>query len=219
MTVRVKICGINDDRALEAALDGGADYVGMVFYPPSPRAISLGQAAALADQAGGRAHRVGVFVDPDDATLERVLSTVSLDYIQLHGHESPTRVAEVARLTGCSMIKALAIGTALDLARADDYEAGDMLLLDAKVEAGKGLDLPGGNGVAFPWPVVKQSVISIPWFLSGGLDATNVRRAITESGAGLVDVSSGVESEPGVKDIDQIYRFLAAAKPEGSTIH
>lgn len=211
MTVAVKICGINSDAALDAATLGGADYVGFVFYPPSPRALSPDDAAPLARRATPR--RVGVFVNPDDALVDQVLQTVPLDCIQLHGREDPARVAEVGARTGLPIIKAIPVADADDIAAARQFEdAAQMLLFDAKPPKSMARALPGGNALRFDWELLASARFSLPWFLSGGLDADVVADAIRISGARAVDVSSGVEDSPGLKSPAKIRAFLNAAK-------
>lgn len=209
MTVEAKICGINTAAAMTAALDGGAAWVGLMFFPPSPRYASLDQAAALSAQADGRAQRVGVFVAPDDALLADTLAAVPLDVIQLHGKEEPARVAEVRARFGLPVWKAASIAEPQDVTNAAAYfDAADRLLFDAKPP--KGSPLPGGNAVSFDWTLLTGTEWPLPWLLSGGLHAGNVAEAVRLTGAAAVDVSSGVESEPGVKDPARIRAFLDA---------
>lgn len=209
--VKVKICGLTDEDAVDAAIDAGADYLGVVFFEKSPRHVSLERAAEILQFVPEEVQRVGLFVDPDDALLNAVMNNVRLDYFQFHGQETPERV-EAARLEfGMPVIKALGISTAADLDAAMAYaEVADALLFDAKPPAGA--DRPGGNAAAFDWSILKGRRWSVPWFLAGGLAADTVAEAIKLSGAKAVDVSSGVESAPGVKDADLIARFIAAAK-------
>lgn len=200
----VKICGITDAAALVAAR--GADFVGFVVFPPSPRAVTPAQAIALAPLAPDGARRVGLFVDADDALLAAALP--ALDVIQLHGSETPARVAAVRARFGLPVMKAVGIGDAADVARARDYAGvADFLLLDAKPAA-----LPGGNGHRFDWGLARGAALGRPWLLAGGLDAGNVAQALAESGADGVDVSSGVEAARGVKDPAKVTDFVAAAK-------
>jgi len=205
-----KICGIRDAAALDAALNGGAAYVGFVVFPKSPRHVSRDQLAALTARARGRAETVVVTVDADDELLAGLAAYAQPDWIQLHGRESPGRAADAARYAQRGVIKALGIARREDFAQAAAFEAAaDMLMFDAKPPEG---GLPGGNALAFDWAMLAGRRFSRPWFLSGGLTAGNVREAITASGAGLVDVSSGVESAPGLKDPTRIAQFLAAAR-------
>ncbi|WP_417516426.1 phosphoribosylanthranilate isomerase [Minwuia sp.] len=212
MTVRTKICGLSTPEAVDAAVSGGAEAVGFVFFPPSPRNIAPVAARPLAEQAEGTL-RVGLFVDPDDTWLDEVTGQVPLDLIQLHGSESPERVREVEERTGRPAMKAIKISTAEDFGVVGDYDsASSWLLFDARPPKGQGHGLPGGNGVAFDWHLLAGRDHRQPWMLSGGLDATNVAEAVAISGADWVDVSSGVESEPGRKDMGRIADFLAAVK-------
>ncbi|MGE0743257.1 MAG: phosphoribosylanthranilate isomerase [Hyphomonadaceae bacterium] len=208
--VEAKICGIKDAAALDAALDGGARYVGFVVYPKSPRHVSRDQLATLAARARGRAETVVVTVEADDEVLAALAAYAQPDWIQLHGHESPGRVANAARYAQRGVIKALGVARSEDLAQASAYEpVADVLMFDAKPPEG---GMPGGNALAFDWAILAGRRFSRPWFLSGGLNPGNVREAITASGAGLVDVSSGVEAAPGLKDPALIAQFLAAAR-------
>jgi phosphoribosylanthranilate isomerase len=211
MTVQVKICGLSDEANLLTALDAGADLVGFVFFPPSPRFVEFARAAALAQIAKGRATRVGLVVDADDAAIDAIVSRVELDMLQLHGKESPERLCEITARFGLRAMKALGVADAADLALAPAYaDSADMLLLDAKPP--RGADRPGGNGVAFDWSLPNALAWTKPWLLSGGLDADNVAEAIRQSGAPGVDVSSGVERARGMKDPDKIKAFVRAAK-------
>ena len=210
MTVQAKICGLNTAETMAAALDGGADWVGLMFFPPSPRYVNLALAKALSAQAAGRAQRVGVFVAPDNALLQETLATVPLDVIQLHGKEPPARVAEVKALTGLPVWKAVSISEQADVEHAAAYfETADRLLFDAKPP--KGSVLPGGNAVSFDWRLLTGTEWPLPWLLSGGLQPGNLAEAVRLTGAAAVDVSSGVESAPGTKDPARIRAFLDAA--------
>lgn len=210
MKTKAKICGLNTPEVVDTALRGGADAVGFVFYPPSPRNVSPEQAGSLTRRAGA-AMKVGLFVDPDDAWLATVLAGAELDLIQLHGSESPQRAAAIRGATGRPVMKAIKIRGPEDFGAVTAYDgAVDWLLFDAKAPAGQGLGLPGGNGVAFDWRLLAGRKWNRPWMLSGGLDADNVAEAVRISGAAWVDVSSGVESKPGTKDPIRITRFLEA---------
>jgi phosphoribosylanthranilate isomerase len=211
MTIKTKICGIKTPEVLEAAIAGGADYIGLVFFGPSPRNISIPDAARLAKAARGKAAIVALVVDADDAQLIEIAKAVRPDFLQLHGHESAARVDSIKRRAGASIIKAIAVETAADAARSLDYVGvADMILFDAK--APKDATLPGGNGTAFDWQALDGVRGKFEFMLSGGLTADNVADAIRQSGAHAVDVSSGVESAPGVKDAELIRRFLQAVK-------
>lgn len=210
MSVAVKICGINDPEALSAAVEAGARFTGFVFFPPSPRHVLPELAAQLAAKVPLGVAKVGLFVDPTDQALDAVLTQVPLDMIQLHGHESPARVAEVKARTGLPVIKAVGVADPEDLAALWDYGlVADMLLIDAKPP--RDAALPGGNGLAFDWRLLAGRQILKPWLLAGGLTPDNVAQAIRLTRARGVDVSSGVESAPGIKDPQRIRRFIARA--------
>jgi phosphoribosylanthranilate isomerase len=212
MGVAAKICGLTSEAAVTAAVEGGAAYLGFVFYPPSPRSVSRPQAAALCAAVPAPVMRVGLFVDADDHSITAVLDLVPLDMLQFHGHESPQRVAEAKARFDIRIIKALAIASPEDLAGAADYQdVADMLLFDAKPPIRPDA-LPGGNGRAFDWGVVAGYAWRRPWMLSGGLTAESLPQAVRRSGAAIVDVSSGVETRPGAKDPAKIRAFLAAAR-------
>jgi phosphoribosylanthranilate isomerase len=208
---QVKICGLREPRHVAAAIEAGARYLGFVFFPKSPRHVTAAEAAVLVQDVPPGVARVGLFVDPDDALLSQTLAQVPLDVIQLHGKESPTRVAEVKALTGLPVMKAVGLAGPEDLPALTDYGlVADMLLVDAK--APKGADLPGGNGLAFDWRLLVGRKWLRPWLLAGGLTPENVAEAIRLTGARGVDVSSGVETAPGQKDSDLIRAFIAAAE-------
>jgi len=211
MPTKVKICGLKTEAALEAALAGGADFVGLVFFPPSPRNVTPAVAKALAVRARGRAKIVALMVDPDDALVTEVVASVAPDLIQLHGYETPTRVAEVRARWGISVMKAVPVETAEDAHAARQFSpAADLILFDARAPADSAR--PGGNGAPFDWRTLLGVTEGIPFVLSGGLTPDNVAEAIRLTGATTVDVSSGVESSPGEKDPELIRRFLRAAK-------
>jgi phosphoribosylanthranilate isomerase len=208
---KVKICGLKTEAALKAALAGGADYVGLVFFPPSPRNITPEAAKPLAAHARGRAKIVALLVDPDDALIEAVVAAVDPDLLQLHGDETPERVAEVRRRWGKPVMKAIKVATAGDASATFDYtESADLILFDAR--APKDSTRPGGHGAAFDWHLLDTVKGRMPFMLSGGLTPDNVAEAIRATGAPMVDVSSGVERSPGEKDPDLIRCFLQAAK-------
>jgi phosphoribosylanthranilate isomerase len=208
---KVKICGLATEAALEAALAGGADYVGFVFFPPSPRNLSPEVAKPLAAKARGRARIVALMVDPDDALLDAVVAAIDPDLLQLHGEETPERVAEVRRRWSKPVMKAVKVETAQDAEVALRYRGvADLILFDAL--APKDATRPGGNGAAFDWGALAGVKDQVPYMLSGGLTPDNVAEAITVTGAAIVDVSSGVEARPGEKDPALIRRFLQAAK-------
>ncbi len=211
MPVAVKTCGLSDRPAVDAALAGGARFLGFVFFPPSPRDVAPSRAAALSAGLPDDTATVGVVVDPDDELLDGILSEVRLDYIQLHGNESPARAEAIRARTGCRIIKAISVSQASDIERAEDYGgSADLTLFDAKAAIDD--TRPGGNARTFDWHLFESAPPpSTGWFLSGGLDVDNVGEAIRITGAQAVDVSSGIESAPGRKDPDKIGAFLAAA--------
>ncbi|KPF84595.1 N-(5'-phosphoribosyl)anthranilate isomerase [alpha proteobacterium AAP38] len=213
--VKAKICGISTPETMQAALDAGARWVGLVFFPKSPRNVSIATAAELSRMVGTGTRVVGLFVDPTDDLLDDVTGQVPLDLIQLHGGETPERVAAIRARFNLPVMKALKVGDAADLDAATAYEpVVDMLLFDAKPP--KGAVLPGGNGVAFDWSLLTGRDWQKPWMLSGGLDPANVADAIRATGAKAVDVSSGVEDAPGRKSPDLIRAFLSAVTSTGA---
>ena len=210
--MRVKICGINDPESFRTAVDAGADLVGFVFFPPSPRAVPPAQAAELSALHGGGPERVGLFVDAGDAAIEAVLRVLPLDVLQLHGAETPERVAALRARFDVRVMKAIGVATRAEAEDAVARFAGvaDMLMFDAKPPPGA--TRPGGNAVAIDWSLLHGLAVPVPWLLAGGLTAGNVARAIAESGTPGVDVSSGVERARGVKDPALIRAFIAAAR-------
>ncbi len=211
MTVDVKICGVAGREALEAAAAAGARYVGFVFYPASPRHVAPESAAGLAALLPPRVDPVALAVDPGDDLLDRLAAVSPSVVLQLHGRETPERVAEIRSRTDRRVMKAVKVSGAADVAEADSYlEAADMLLFDAKAPARMAGAMPGGNAVSFDWSVLSGRDWPLPWMLSGGLAPGNVARAVAVSGARAVDVSSGVESAPGVKDPALIGAFVEA---------
>ena len=211
MTPVVKICGLSTAATQDAALEAGADMVGFVFFPKSPRHIDWATARALGRRVEGRAKVAALSVDADDETLERIADALSPDVMQLHGGETPARVKRIGELCARPTMKAIGVATGADLAAAEAYEGvADTLLIDAKPP--KDAALPGGNGRPFDWSLTRGFHFPGPWLLSGGLDPETVAAAITLSGARGVDVSSGVESAPGVKDPAKIRAFVAAAR-------
>ncbi|WP_428698903.1 phosphoribosylanthranilate isomerase [Stappia sp.] len=207
----VKICGLSTEETLRAALEAGADMIGLVFFPKSPRNVSLETAAGLAERARGKAEIVVLTVDADDALVDAIVAGVRPDWLQLHGHESPERCAELKARHGLRIMKALGVTSAGDLAAATPYVPHvDRLLFDARPP--KGAELPGGNGVSFDWRILKGLDLGVPLMLSGGLDTATVGEAIRIGGVRDVDVSSGVESARGVKDAELVRAFVAAAR-------
>ena len=209
--MKVKICGVRTREIVDTAVDAGADYVGLVFFPKSPRYIAPDAARQLAELASGRIETVAVLVDPDDALVDEILATVRPGLLQLHGSETPERVAAVKARSGLRLIKAIGVASADDVAKAAAYRGiADMILFDAKAPAGS--NLPGGHGLAFDWRALGGPSVEPPFALSGGLDPDNVSEAAVTTGASMVDVSSGVERAPGEKDPDLVRRFIQAAK-------
>ncbi len=207
----VKICGLSTPTTLEAALAAGADMVGFVFFAKSPRHIGFETARALGAQARGRARIVALSVDADDGLMSLIVEALSPDVLQLHGHESPARVTEIAVRFGRATMKAVGVGAREDLSATAPYDGvADFLLIDAKPP--RDAVLPGGNGLPFDWRLARDFAPRRPWLLSGGLDPANVAEAIRLTGTSGVDVSSGVESAPGVKDEEKIAAFVAAAR-------
>ncbi|MEH6773129.1 MAG: phosphoribosylanthranilate isomerase [Cereibacter changlensis] len=209
--IRVKVCGLRTGADVAAAAASGAAYVGFVFFAKSPRHLSLPEARELALAAPVGLAKVALTVDADDATLDAIVEAMPLDMLQLHGHESPERVAEVRARYGLPVMKALGVADEGDLPAILEYSlAADQILIDAKPP--KGADLPGGNGLAFDWRLISGRHWLRPWMLAGGLTADNIAEAVRLTGARQVDVSSGVESAPGVKDPARIAAFLRAAR-------
>jgi phosphoribosylanthranilate isomerase len=211
MEVRVKICGLRTAEDLAAVAAAGAAYAGFVFFPKSPRHLSIEAARALALGAPEGLCKVALTVDAEDAALDAIIEAVPLDMLQLHGHESPARVAEVKARYGLPVMKAMGVADEGDLSGLMEMSlAADQLLIDAKPP--KGADLPGGNGLAFDWRLLVGRKWLKPWMLAGGLTPENVAQAVRLTGARQVDVSSGVESAPGVKDPARIAAFVQAAQ-------
>jgi phosphoribosylanthranilate isomerase len=205
----IKICGLRTEEALAAALAGGASHVGFIFFPKSPRNIEPAEAGRLRRLADGKAKAVAVTVDADDAALDGIVNAVAPDVLQLHGFESPARVTELKARYGLPVMKALSIRERSDLDQVADYAGiADRLLFDAKPP--KGAELPGGNGMAFDWRLLSGVDPAIPYMLSGGLNASNIAEALAIARPSGIDISSGIESAPGVKDIGLIEAFFRA---------
>jgi phosphoribosylanthranilate isomerase len=208
---RVKICGLRDAATLQAAVDAGASYVGLVFFPKSPRHVSISSAAQLAAEVPVGVAKTALVVNADNALLDAITDEVPLDLLQLHGAETPERVAEVRARYGLPIMKAVGVADESDLQQLERYaRVADQLLVDAKPP--KNAELPGGNGLVFDWRLIADRRWPVPWMLAGGLTPKNVGDAIRLTGATQVDVSSGVESAPGQKDADLIAAFCAAAR-------
>jgi phosphoribosylanthranilate isomerase len=209
VAVKVKICGVRTPAIIETAAAEGADYVGFVLFERSPRYVEVEEARALAAIARGKIGTVAVVVDPDDALIEAIADRVKPDLMQLHGKETPDRVTEIKARTGLPVMKAISVAEASDVARAEAYAGiADLILFDAK--AAPDATRPGGFGESFDWALLHGA--KSPFALSGGLTPDNVGEAVRITGASLVDVSSGVESEPGVKNADLVRSFIRAAK-------
>jgi len=214
MTLTVKICGLSTPEAVDAAIETGADMVGFVFFPPSPRNISFNVARTLGAHVRGRAQKVVLTVDPDDALLDMVVKALQPDLLQLHGQEQPDRIAAIKKRFGLPVMKAIAIEERADVAGAAVYvPLVDRLLFDAR--APRAATRPGGLGKPFDWHLLQNLHPGVPFMLSGGLNATNVAEALRITSAPGVDVSSGVERAPGEKDLGKIRAFLAAARALG----
>ena len=207
----VKICGLTSPEAIKGAAQAGATYGGLVFYEKSPRHLSLVKAREVALAAPPGFAKVALVVNPQDAFLEEMLSQVPIDILQLHGAEQPQRVQQIKQSTGLPIMKALGIATAQDLHEIDRYaDICDQLLIDAKPALGA--KLPGGNGLAFDWQLLENHTWKIPWMLAGGLTPDNVAKAIRVTQARQIDVSSGVERAPGLKDMDKMRNFVVQAR-------
>jgi phosphoribosylanthranilate isomerase len=211
MPADVKICGLSTTETVEAAIAAGTSFVGLVFYPRSPRNVSLERARALADQARGRARIVALIVDADDTLIDDIAWQVQPDLFQAHGGESAERIRQISRRTGISVIKAVKIGSPEDVGAARPYEGiASLIMYDTRLPESFANALPGGNGVAFDWTLLRGS--RKPFILSGGLTPDNIAEAIRVTEAPIVDVSSGVERAPGVKDTTLIRKFIEAAR-------
>jgi phosphoribosylanthranilate isomerase len=211
MPLLVKICGLSTRETLDAALDAGADMVGFVFFAPSPRHLSLETARELGKRAGRNAVKVALTVDADDAALGNIVEALRPDLLQLHGTETTARLRDIKQTFGLPVMKAMAVETAADLAALPGYAAvADRILFDARPP--KGATRPGGLGAAFDWHVLDNLDLKLPFMVSGGLNADNVAEAARLTRAGGVDVSSGVERAPGVKDVEMIRAFIRAAR-------
>ena len=211
MSVQAKICGLSTPEAVAAAVAGKAAYLGFNFFPKSPRYVVAELAARLAAPARGKAKVVAITVDPSDAEVDEITRILAPDLIQLHGKETPARAHAVAARSGLDVIKAISVAEAADLAAARDFDSAvQHLMFDAKPP--KGSELPGGVGARFDWTLLAGRKFARPWFLAGGLDPWNVAEAVGLSGAPLVDVSSGVERGPGLKDPALISAFLDAVR-------
>jgi len=211
MSVEVKICGLKNPAATDAAVKAGADLVGLNFFPKSPRYVTPQEAAALASMVANRVIRTGLFVNPETTQLERILTDVPLDLLQLHGDEPPDRVAEIRSRFGLPVMKVIKVTEEADLAAVKNYEeVADRIMFEPKTP--KGADRPGGNAVAFDWTILQGFRSEKPWMLAGGLTPDNVATAIRLTGAPGVDTASGVEDAPGVKNEQKMRQFVEAAR-------
>ncbi len=211
MGTQIKICGITMDDALETAIDDGADFLGFVFFDKSPRALDAEKAAYLVSRVPDHINAVGLFVDASDEQIAHVLSKVKLDMLQLHGNETPQRLAALKSRFHLPVIKAVKVSEAADLLALGPFQSiADWILFDAKPP--QGAALPGGNGMVFDWQLLKNLKVTVPWMLSGGLDQDNIRAALSMLAPDGVDVSSGVEDRPGVKNPAKIRAFIQAVK-------
>jgi phosphoribosylanthranilate isomerase len=216
MPLDIKICGLKTPETLAAALDGGASHIGFIFFAKSPRYVEPELAGRLREAARGRAKAVAVVVDADDAFLDRIVSETKPDMLQLHGKETPGRVAEVKARYGLPVMKALSVSQAADLDRIAPYLGiADRFLFDAKPP--KGSELPGGNGVSFDWRLLQTLDLKLDYLLSGGLSAQNIGEALALADPPGIDISSGVESAPGVKDVALIDAFFRAVRAAGAS--
>ena len=213
MTISAKICGLKTPEAIAAAVDGGASLVGFMFYGRSPRCVDPATVRQLAAGVPSSVRKVGVIVDETDARIAEILGTCDLDLLQLHGHETPERVAEIRARFGKPVIKVIAVSEGADLDRAAAYATvADYLMFDAKPPKAMTNALPGGNALSFDWRLLAGRRFQRPWLLAGGLTPDNLIEAVRISGAPMVDVSSGVEDRPGEKNVSKIKAFLNASK-------
>jgi len=217
-SIGVKICGLSTVEMVHAAVDAGASHIGFMFYERSPRNVTLAQATNLRKLLPATVQAVAVLVDADNALLDEVAQTLRPDLLQLHGRETPERVADIKGRTGLAVMKVISVADADDIASADIYEkVADLLLFDAKPPKSMANALPGGNALSFDWSLIADAEPGLPWMLSGGLTPDNVAEAISRTGARMVDVSSGVEDAPGQKNEALIRAFIDAAQVEKTT--
>ena len=216
MSAQVKICGISTVEALDVAIANGADFIGLVFFPKSPRNVSIEQARLLADQARGKTKIVALTVDADDTLLYEIALQIQPDYIQAHGSETPERIAGIKQKTGLPVIKAIKVRERSDIALADAYsDVADIILFDAKAPDNMANALPGGNAISFDWSLLNSCPLPENFMLSGGLTVENIAQAVLTTDASIFDVSSGVESRPGEKDIAAIKNFIVTMRNAG----
>lgn len=211
MTARLKICGLSTPQTVDAALALGVDMIGLVFYPPSPRNVSIETARKLANRARGKSSIVALTVDATDDLLDQIMTSVKPDYIQAHGSETPQRVDEISNTWSVPVIKVFKVRSPEDIKQIDQFEnVADMLAFDAKAPSNDQDALPGGNGIAFDWSLLDGTKTRVPFMLQGGLNVDNIAAAVSGTNAGIFDVSSGVESTPGVKDVATMKKFVEA---------
>jgi phosphoribosylanthranilate isomerase len=216
MTRQIKICGLKTIQSIDVAVENGADMIGLVFFPPSPRNLTLQEAKPLADHGRGKIQIVALVVDADDDLLTRITVQISPDFFQAHGCETPARIAQIKELTGLPVIKAIKVRDRADVDRASDYQGiADTILFDAKAPDNTPGILPGGNGETFDWSLLTSANPPASFMLSGGLNPDNVAAAISATNAAIVDVSSGVETTPGQKDLTAIKKFIEATRAAG----
>ena len=216
MSAQVKICGISTIEALDVAIANDADFIGLVFFPKSPRNVSIEQAVPLAQHARGKTKIVALTVDADDALLHDITQNIQPDYIQAHGSETPERIAEIKQKTGVPVIKAIKVREHSDIALADVFkDVADIILFDAKAPDNMANALPGGNAISFDWSLLRSNPMPECFMLSGGLDVDNIADAVLTTDAAIFDVSSGVESSPGEKDLAAIKNFIVAMRNAG----
>jgi phosphoribosylanthranilate isomerase len=217
MSTIIKICGLSTPESVTTCIEEGADWIGFIFFPKSPRNVSVEKAAELAAPAKGKVRRIAVTVNADDALLDKIVTVMQPDILQLHGSETVERTAEIKKRFSLPVMKAFSIGTAEDLQKIEPYkEISDFILLDAKAPTGS--NLPGGNGVSFDWNLLSRLDPSMKYLLSGGLNLENIIQALDVSGARSVDISSGVESTPGVKDIAKIAAFIKTIRQRDAAL-
>ena len=211
--IEIKICGLTTTSAVEAAISSGVNYLGFVFYPPSPRSLTPKLAAKISEGIPNDIKRVAVLVDPCDSLIEKINRHLSPDILQLHGSESFARITDIRNRFGKKIMKAIKVSSASDFRLYKNYmDVSDMLLFDSAPPTHKTNILPGGNGIAFDWKLLQSTSIEKPWFLSGGLSISNVENAVRVTGARAIDISSGIEDNTGAKSIDKIIEFMTMAK-------
>lgn len=211
VSIKAKICGLNEQLGVDAAIQAGASYIGLVFFPPSPRALTIEEAKKLTFPKSSDTNLVGLFVDAEDDLIDSAMNNLKLNMLQLHGSETPERVITLKKRTGCTVMKVISVAVVSDLTQAEKYfDAADWLMFDAKPPTDTKDSLPGGNARNFDWSLLSGSNWPLPWMLAGGLNYTNVAEAVSLTGAKVVDCSSGVEDRPGCKNPDKVTQFMSA---------